>query len=329
MIEIRKVEGILFIGDPHLSSRKPARRLDKDFGETVLRKIEFLIDHCNENRLLPCFLGDMYNTALEQEEHLKTKLTRILRKSWTTPISNVGNHDKTNAVLTDGDSLAYLAESGVLNVCTQSGAFETVMVGEKTVGIGATPYGQSFPIDARPFFGVVDQIVWLTHHDIAFEGAYPGAIAPQAITGCKLVVNGHMHLKKKVVNVGGTIWFNPGNITRQKIDAFDHEPAAYALMATGGLIKVPIPHEKAKAVFNMENYLIEEISPGEVPKETAADQHNDSVFVNMLKTESSMDMEKSDDGGILLEDMREKFSRERTDAAVRNYLEELHRLAVA
>jgi len=324
MPDLRHVNGLLFIGDPHLSSKKPGRRKDTDFPKTVLGKVQYVIDYANQNRLLPVFLGDMFDSAVEEDERLKVWLLRLLRSCWTVPLANVGNHDISNAVLSDGDSLAYLAESGALKVCVHSGAFETVMIGDKTVGIGATPYGQSFPVDARPHFAPVDQIIWLTHHDIAFENAYPGAMAPQAIAGCKLVVNGHMHLRKKVIKVGGTVWFNPGNITRQAIDAIEHDPAAFALTESGNLTKVPIPHEKA--VFDLTGKLVAAISPGEVPK--ADRSAAESVFVDLLKADSSMEMERSDDGSILLEEIQAKFEAEKTPQDVRDIVLDLHLKAV-
>ena len=325
MDEMREAEGILFIGDPHLSSRKPGRRKDENFGATVLRKLEFLIDTCNERRFIPCFLGDMFDTAVEADEQLKTKLARILRRSWTLPVSNVGNHDIRNTLLTDGDTLAVLAETGVIKVCVHSGAFETVRIGGKTVGIGATPYGQSIPMDARPYFGSVDSIIWLTHHDVAFENPYPGSMAAQAVTGCKLVVNGHMHLYKKPLMVGGTVWFNPGNITRQAIDAIEHVPAAYALTAKGNLEKILVPHEQA--VFDLTGKLITAISPGEAPAKS--DDEGESAFVNLLKADSSMEMSRSDDGSILLEEIQDKFTRENTPVEIREIVMALHSRAVA
>jgi len=323
--QYREADGILFIGDPHLSSKKPGRRKDTNFAATVLKKIEFAIDICNERKFVPCFLGDMFDSAVEKDEALKTKLIRILRKAWTTPISNAGNHDKINDTLTDADTLAIIAESGVLNVCTKAGAFETFRIGDKIVGLGATPYGQSFPTDARPFFGNVDQIVWLTHHDIAFENPYPGSIAPQAITGCKLVINGHMHLRKNVVKAGSTVWFNPGNITRQHVDAIDHEPAVFALTAKGSLERFAIPHEKV--IFDLTGKLIGAISPGEAPTPEAADEF-ESAFVALLNANSSMEMAKSDDGSILLEEIKDKFEREKTAPEVQDIVMDLLQRAV-
>lgn len=325
MHDVREADGLLFIGDPHISSRKPGRRTDADFGATVLGKVEFLIDVCNERRLIPVFLGDMFDTPVEEDERLKTRLARILRRSWTLPLSNVGNHDIRNALLTDEDSLAMLAETGIIKVCVHSGAFETVRIGGKTVGIGATPYGQDIPMDARPYFGNVDSIIWLTHHDIAFENPYPGAMAAQAIAGCKLVVNGHMHLRKNYLRVGGTVWFNPGNITRQAIDAIEHVPAAHALLATGNLERIEVPHERA--VFDLTGKLIRAVSPGEVPP--PADEAGESAFVSLLQADSSLEMKKSDDGSILLEEIMDKFARDGTPDEVRAIILDLHAQAVA
>ena len=330
MTDLIECNGLMFIGDPHVSSRKPGRRKDDDFGAAILGKIRFLIDICNERRLVPTFLGDMFDTPYEPDEALKTKLVRILRSSWTVPLANVGNHDIRNAVLTDGDSLQYLFEAGALRLTAHAGALAKLKVGEKTWGVGVTPYGQAFPADARNFFQKVDMIVWLTHHDLAFEDAYPGSQPPPEIKGCKLVVNGHMHLRKKTRKVGDTVVFNPGNITRQYIDAIEHDPAAYVLAADGRLEKIAIPHEKA--IFDLTGQLIHAVSPGEAktskaPVEVACLQ--DSEFVTMLGADSSLELGRTDDGSIIREELEAKFERDNSPEDVRDYILEMHRRALA
>jgi hypothetical protein len=324
---IREANGFLFIGDPHLSSRRPGRRKDAEFGQTVLRKIEFAIDIANERRLIPVFLGDMFDRAVETDEMLKTRLIRILRKAWTLPITNTGNHDKANAVLSDGDSLAVLGETGLLKVAVHSGAVETFRIGGRLFGLGATPYGQDAPTDARPFFGKVDTIIWLTHHDVAFENPYPGSMAPFAIAGCRLVVNGHMHLRKRPVQVGKTLWINPGNITRQAIDAIDHVPAVTALTAEGKLETIPVPHEKA--VFDLTGKLIDAISPGEEGRKAATEPETaESAFVNLLRADNAMEMGKTDDGSVLLEEIEEKLERDGAPEDLRMIIRSLYDAAV-
>lgn len=322
---MREAEGFLFIGDPHLSSRRPGRRKDENFGQTVLRKIAFAIKIANERRLVPVFLGDMFDRPVEEDELLKTQLIRILRKSWTLPVSNVGNHDIRNAVLTDGDSLAVLAETGLIKVAAHSGAVETFLIGDKVMGLGATPYGQDAPTDARPFFGKVDTIIWLMHHDVAFENPYPGSMSPFAIAGCRMVINGHMHLRKKPIQVGKTYWFNPGNITRQAIDAIDHVPAVWSLTVDGRFEPIPIPHETA--IFDLTGKLIDAISPGEEARKAATGkgkEETESAFVSLLKADSAMEMGKTDDGSVLLEEINEKLDRDQASADLRQIILSLH-----
>lgn len=324
---MRSANGFLFIGDPHLSSRKPGRRKDENFGKTVLGKIEFAIETANQKKLIPVFLGDMFDRPVETDESLKTKLIRILRKAWTKPISNTGNHDINNAVLTDGDSLAVLAETGIIDVVVHSGAVETFLIGDKRIGLGATPYGQTPPTDARPMFRDADTIVWITHHDVAFENPYPGSMNPFEILGCRMVVNGHMHLRKKPIKVGRTVWLNPGNITRQAIDAIDHVPAVWSLTVDGRFEPIPVPMEKD--IFDLTGKLIDAISPGEVPKlDNATVEGEDSVFISLLKADSSMEMKKTDDGSVVLEEIVEKLDRDKASNDVRHIVLDLHAAAM-
>jgi predicted phosphodiesterase len=311
--KLRVVNGLLFIGDPHVTSVKPGRRKDKDYAQTMLNKLRFLIDVCNEERYVPVFLGDMFDTAVEKSVSVIVRLQRILLSCWTLPIGNVGNHDIANKYLTDNDTLRILQVGGMIKLCETAGELDAFNIGGKIVAVGATPYGQSFPTDARQYFSKADTIIWLTHHDVAFGDTYPGAVAPQAIKGCKLVVNGHMHLSKPLVPVGSTMWFNPGNINRQKIDAIEHEPCAWAMTAEGKLKKIAIPYEKA--IFDLTGQLIDSRSPGEAPV-TEEGSIADSAFIVGLEAQTSLEMTKSDDGSIVKEEMVAKFEREKTKPVV-------------
>lgn len=329
MKDYREFNGVMFIGDPHVSSRRPGDRLDKNFGETVVAKIKFCIDHCNEHGLLPVFLGDMYDTPVEPTESLKTKLARVLSSSNAVPLANVGNHDIAHSVLTDDDSLALLAATGIIKLNTYAGPLESIKVGGKLWGIGATPYGQEILEDARPLFPEADMIIWLTHHDLAFENPYPGSRPLPEIKGAKLVVNGHMHLRKTIKKVGESVVFNPGNITRQYPDAIEHDPAVYILTKEGKIDKLEIPHERV--IFNLKNF-VRTISPGEAKsaEQQALERAQDgSEFVKMLDAESVLETEKTDDGTIVLREIRMKFERDDTPKDVRDYIEEMHRRAVA
>ena len=72
-----KAGGLLFIGDPHLGSIKPGRRKDVDFGATVLGAVAQAIAVANARRLVPVFLGDIFDRPHEEDERLKTGIGNI------------------------------------------------------------------------------------------------------------------------------------------------------------------------------------------------------------------------------------------------------------
>jgi len=89
-----------------------------------------------------------------------------------------------------------------------------------------TPHGAEIPNTIEAAAG--ETVVLVTHHDLAFQGAYPGAAPLKQIAGCQMVVNGHMHKTTPSVPIGTTVWHNPGNITRLSVDCLDHVPSVWA-----------------------------------------------------------------------------------------------------
>lgn len=316
-----EANGLLFVGDPHLGSIKPGRRRDADFGATVLQAVAQAIELANRRRLVPVFLGDMFDRPFEEDERLKTRLTRILASCWTTPISNTGNHDKANDLLEDCDSLALLAEGGTISVVRVGGPVGVFQIGELRVGLGATPYGQAIPTDVSGIFDDVDTVVWITHHDVAFEGAYPGALEPHPIEGCAIVVNGHMHLRKPLVSRGSTVWFNPGNITQTAVDALDHIPAVFELTSDCEIVTHELALPTGTDAFDLTGLQVsaartEPGSPAE-PRRVVVEAQAPSAFVELLKTQDTLEMGRSGDGSLLKEAIDARFETDATPPEVR------------
>ena len=308
-----KVSGFLFIGDPHISSKKPGRRKDENFEETILNKLEEIINIANNKDYLPVFLGDLFNRPQEDSESLKTRVTRILNKSRHKCVSNVGNHDITHSSISDEDTLKLLSEAGVLDIITESKVYNTYQVGSRKIALGGTPYGKEIPKDVSNLVGEVDNTIWITHHDLAFDGAYPGSQELFEINKCNLVINGHMHLTKKPITKGKTTWFNPGNITRQALDAIHHTPKVWGFSDDGRIEPIKINYQKD--AFNLTGRLVD-------PKEYSIKEEKDgeSVFVKLIEEEMNSEFLKTDDGSIILEKIEEKFEKERTEKTVQHII---------
>ncbi|GJD49850.1 hypothetical protein OPKNFCMD_2585 [Methylobacterium crusticola] len=313
--------GLLLIGDPHVSSRRPGRRKDRDWPGPVLAKLAHCVALANARDLAPVLLGDLFEHPVEPDESLKSRLIRILKAFRHRPLANVGNHDIRHTRLSDGDSLAMLAVSDVLDVVAESGPAARYAVGSERIGLGATPYGQVIPDDVRGCLGGVDCTVWLTHHDLAFAGGYPGAVPPAPILGCALAVNGHVHRRHQPVSVGGTVWFNPGNITRASVDLIAHEPAAWILSGDLALAPETLPH--AADVFDLTG---RQVAPAADPAPAGPVE---SAFVSLLRAEATTDLGRSDDGALIREEIEAKFARDETPEPVRAAVRALVAGAVA
>lgn len=309
---MREAAGFAFIGDPHLTTLRPGRRKDPDFGAAVLAKIDAVVDYCNAEHLIPVFTGDMFDSP-ETRQGLVTKLIRTLGRGWTWSVTNTGNHDMEHTALSDGDSLELLKTASVLMVVTKSGPVEEFLIGPQRirVGLGMTPYGQSIPDNVEGQFPDATTVLWCTHHDLMFK-AYPGNVPIHEIVGCDLVVNGHIHIAKPDEIRGRTRWINPGNITRMAIDALDHVPAI-AVWRPGVDIEI-VQFPDPPGLFDLTGYHVEAASPGETARMV---REETSAFVELLKNETVMELGKSDDGALLREEIAAKCDADNAPAAVR------------
>jgi hypothetical protein len=301
--------GVLVIGDPHVGLRRPGRRTDPDWPSPILAKLARCAEIANERDLAPVILGDLFDRPVERDENLKVQLIRILKSFDRRPLVNVGNHDIAHTRLSDGDTLALLGLCDVVDVVATSGPVTTLDVAGRRLGIGMTPYGQDIPRSVRDAFAGAHEVAWFTHHDIAFESAYPGAAPPHAVEGCGLVVNGHMHRTQKPVLAGATRWHNPGNIARLSVDLKDHVPRAWVLGPDGGLVPEALPY--AGGVFDLTGRLVEAAS-GAVTAEAV-----ESAFVSLLRAEDASELGRSGDGSIIREIVEARLEAQESPDAVR------------
>jgi predicted phosphodiesterase len=312
--------GFLFIGDVHLSSVPPARRKD-DYATAVLAKLSLCADIARRENLIPVMLGDMFHRPKESDEALKTRLARVLRQFHRPLICNVGNHDIRGETLQDGDSLLYLAESGLIEVPEKNGSFEVVELSTGIkVGYGLIPYGQEIPDDVSALFPEADGVFLVTHHDLAFEGAYPGALPLKEISGCSLVINGHMHLRKPFVDVNGTCWCNFGSMTSTAIDAVGHRPIAVEFRPEREDIFSYHDLGGEEDVFD----LISTLAPSQ-PVVSFAGRD----FAKILSEEIGNEARRTADGAILEEEMKLFLQNNATPACAQAVLSLLKRVVEA
>lgn len=327
--------GLCFIGDPHLASFNPGRRRDKNFAKTILGKLEFTADLCNQHNLQPIILGDLFHVHDEDDLPLIAGLMRVLKLFSYRPVTLEGNHDKTNVRLSDKDALTVFLEAEAIYVMQKSGPWALVELAHPDgrrhrVAVGGTPYGQPLPHSFDQAFGFardlsVDTALWITHEDLAFEGLYPGSIALHPMREIDMVVNGHIHATKKPVRMEDTAYYNPGNITRLSIDLAEHIPAVWEWQpfANPGMpsvsgVRVPelvrhvLPHLPAAEVFDFEGR-----HSLQATKISAGPAHEEQVsqFVSFMLLERGD--ERTDEAVVARENLLAVLDEQEAPEAVR------------
>ena len=212
---------LLFVGDPHVTSQRIARRID-DYISATLDKLEQSVLLANRLDARMVVLGDLFDRPREADISLLSRLIGVLRGLKEPALVLAGNHDMAGTFLTEDTTLALLGRAGVVQVIDQPQQLHF-----SGVSLFCVPHGCPLPslIDRPQGLSVM-----ISHHDLAIApNLNPHAVPPVPVAGCDLVVNGHDHTFKPAVTVGATLYFNPGNISRVSIAQLNHRPAVFVL----------------------------------------------------------------------------------------------------
>lgn len=318
--ELTAPRGFLFIGDPHVSSTAPGRRID-DYLTTVLGKLSRAAQICRERKLVPVMLGDLIHRDKENSIALVSRLSKVLREFPCTPIELDGNHGKQQFRPSEGDIELLLAGWGHLQLVSSPGLVNTFEFEGMQVNLYAWPHGEELP-EALPEAKDGSVNVLITHHDLAFEGAYPGAKPVVEVRNCHMLVNGHMHKTTPSMQVGDMRAHNPGNIEPLSLDVADHLPAVWEWCPDQldfELVRHLLPHDAA--CFDLTGVQVAAAEDASA----AVESLKESKFAQLLAGESALDAQRTSDGTVLLEDLDVVCETAAATPAVRLLLESLIR----
>lgn len=314
-------DGILFIGDLHLSSRRVGRRTD-NYGAAILGKLRQSAKIANERNLFPVFLGDVFNRSDENDLELLAGLFSALREFKVPPVAVGGSHDQKESWLTDKDALKLVAGTGAIQVLDVPGRALTLDCQGVLVEVWMTPAGFAVPtaVDRQPNA----RGIMVTHHDFDFNGMYPDAHELKEIAGCEMLVNGHMHKTTPMVLRGGTACHNPGSLARVKIDERSHKPRVSAWTPAHGVSLECIYLDAAPdvEVFDMTGKEVWAATPAEL-KASMPKGLRLSSFAAKLRATESLEAGRTDDGSVMVEEMDNYFKMFDKPPVLRGYMTEL------
>lgn len=259
-----KGKGLFMVADPHVAANPPGQRLDT-YCQDILDKLEACLEKSSELDLIPVFLGDLFHWPRENPNSLLVELIELFRNY--KPFVLVGNHDKYQARFTSDVSLAVLDVAGVMRLMKDSGEQFILETESGDTLVCASPDGTPIPAEYERS-ETLDNVIWLTHHNIAFPDYEKPHYSIKELPGIDWVINGHMHRPKESIKKGMTTWANPGNISRLVFSRFALTKIPQASIWRPGyddLEKWDVPHKDFYEIFpdqefppeNDENVLTE------------------------------------------------------------------------
>lgn len=313
MIISHNYDGLLFIGDPHLSSKRIGRRID-NYMLTSLNKLAQSLMIAKKHNLAPIILGDLFHKADDTNPRLLTPLLKLLANFQQNIIDNnifilVGNHDIKDTVLTPDTALATVKASKLAYIMntTEPIIFENLCV------LHPIPYGFDIP-DEVGNSGNLPNIV-ITHHNFDFGLPVKDIAIPlKPIKNAVMVVNGHLHITKKPKIIDNTVYANIGNIIRLTIDTIDYIPSVFVWQKDkpNTLSRIPLKHQPKELVFDFTGRNVE----------TATELYT-SNFVEALKTDLTNNLIKTQDGSVIKEEIDRISVEEGINPQVVNIMYEL------
>lgn len=294
-------KGFLFIGDPHASSVRPGKRND-DFEKSVLNKLIESAKIATHFNLIPVILGDLIHREGENSIGFISRLTKVLKTFPCTPLEIDGNHGKHESTSVEEDVEYLLKTSGTIKLLEDPAEKLMFSFGEQKVSLFVAPYGTQMPYSLKREIGHINILV--SHHDLGFESAYPGAMPLREIKDCDIVVNGHMHKTAPSVLKGKTTWHCPGNIEPLSLDCRDHNPAVWEWRPDMGCTLEPHYLSHNRDCFNLTGTHVNSSSAID-GVEALAPHHmlKNSRFAQMLASSEPNDSKKTDEAAFLSEDL--------------------------
>jgi hypothetical protein len=300
---IKGFEGFLFIGDSHLVSSRPGRRID-DYSTAILGKLSQSARIAKERRLYPVHLGDLFHRARENSLELLSRTAAVLREFEVPLPLEDGSHDRTESWYTEKDAVSLLAGFGLLRLMDKPGKVLTLDINGELVTLWVAPAGSRVPTSIPADPGTRN--ILITHHDFDFNGKYPGAHELHEIEGCDLMVNGHMHHPAPMVLKGRTACHNPGSISRPSVDLVKHQPVVSVWTPAHNLNLEPVPLEHVKDVFDMTGKEAFAADPRDL-KAALPKGLRLSTFATKLRATESLEAGRTDDGSVMVEALENYF----------------------
>lgn len=228
---------ISFATDLHIRYSPPSSRLDREvFFDSLLKKINFIIEYSNSNSDILVFGGDIFDKP-DIAHSLVINILKEFKKSTIPIYTIVGNHDiygyQENSIFKSG--IGVLFESGIIEKLDKLEFDDLILKGMHC-------YSEEVFNDAMPGKNNI-----LFCHKPITNLSIPGGIPIKKIAqNCNynMIISGDIHIGH-IENENEIKFINPGAILRSSIVEKDRTPQMVLIDTKNNSYKfIEIPHQK-------------------------------------------------------------------------------------
>lgn len=227
----------LVCGDWHITDKKPARRLDENYLDTCLGKVEQLLRYAKDNKIKYLLqAGDFFDSHRASDNVLQRTIALLLKYPEVSVYAIYGQHDQRfHSSEIDNTPLKVLSSAKVVTIPFDSNGLFIVIPEDKPVYVYGASWYEEVPKILVPEATnilithrmIIQDKLWEAQEDFTFsKNMFRQYKFDYFVTG-----DNHQCFTAKVAPRGGDTRYlmNCGSLLRTTITQAAHTPCAYVL----------------------------------------------------------------------------------------------------
>lgn len=309
--------GLMFIGDVFFSKVRPARRLDDDFLNTVIGKMNFVLNYAKSQNLKPIIIGSLVKKKFEIAAY--SQLINLLNGHNALVVAGENEYVGASTIINEHSQCKLLADSGIIELVSKNGfcCNINVLKNNDVQKIGIFAYPEKTNIDTNIINEVkaneVDYSIILAKGKTTSSFFVKEDIedkVKKGIKGVDLFVSdkGQFNLPIKYEN---TTFATTSPLLRSTVEQDSLTPKVLVLHSNYTLENISVPCEKC--IFDMQGFEIK----------NKQNSYKQSEFTQMLKNEALKAKNKISTNDFIANELKDIFSKNNTDINVVKIIDKL------
>lgn len=305
--------GLLFIGDPLLSTTRPGRRKDDDFLGVISEKLLYCLNLAKEKNLQPIILGGLTNRTFEIK--VLSRLMEVIKGHNPYVLASKQDFIKGKEELNPNSTAGILSLSGMATVIVHTGLSGIINIsngknGPLNISLYSVMEDGVIPSSITSISDDCMNII-ISRCEVSNGTEESSGTIPHEIDNCALIVSGNNKLPINCGDEINTTWLVPGPLARTESSQDSMEPTVWSWTPGTGLFAHIIPHQAS--VMDTTGLTSEKIQ----------EVYTNSQFATLLREEARSASSTDESKDLLEEEIKKLLSEKEVRLESREIVYEL------